>query len=30
MLLAYKVKAKPGSFGSFLRSDFERAFKAEK
>lgn len=30
MLLAYKVKAKPSSFGFFLRSDFERAFKAEK
>ncbi|GAA5973837.1 hypothetical protein JCM8115_006489 [Rhodotorula mucilaginosa] len=30
MLLAYKVKAEPGSFGSFLRSDFKRAFKAEK
>ncbi|GAA5978056.1 hypothetical protein JCM10908_004212 [Rhodotorula pacifica] len=30
MLLAYKVKAPPGSFGSFLRSDFERAFEAEK
>ncbi|GAA5872480.1 hypothetical protein JCM3774_006834 [Rhodotorula dairenensis] len=30
MLLAYKVDAEPGSFGSFLRSDFERAFKAEK
>lgn len=30
MLLAYKVKAKPGSFGSFLCSDFLRAFEAEK
>lgn len=30
MILAYKVEAKPGTFGTFSRADFRRAFEPTK